>query len=64
MKVIFNYNRDYSTNLPSAIALGTFDGIHLGHRQLIYELLQQKKKYKLSDNCIHFHRASSSCTGS
>ena len=30
MRVIFNYNRNYSTDQPSAIALGTFDGIHLG----------------------------------
>jgi riboflavin kinase/FMN adenylyltransferase len=45
MRVIFNYNRNYSTDQPSAIALGTFDGIHLGHRQLIYELQQKKKKY-------------------
>ncbi|HHU48769.1 MAG: bifunctional riboflavin kinase/FAD synthetase [Caldicoprobacterales bacterium] len=46
MQVIFNYDRDYSTNLPSAIALGTFDGIHMGHRKLINELLLQKRKYK------------------
>jgi len=45
MKVIFNYDKNFSTNRPSAIALGTFDGIHLGHRQLIYELLQQKNKH-------------------
>ncbi|HHY81066.1 MAG TPA: bifunctional riboflavin kinase/FAD synthetase [Clostridiales bacterium] len=45
MQVIFNYDRSYRTSLPSAIALGTFDGIHLGHRQLINELLIKKKKY-------------------
>lgn len=45
MKVIFNYNRNFNTNLSSAIAFGTFDGIHLGHRQLINELLQQKRDY-------------------
>ena len=45
MRVIFNYDRSYRTSLPSAIALGTFDGIHLGHRQLINELLDKKKTY-------------------
>lgn len=42
MQVIFN-NGQYRDNNPSAIALGTFDGIHLGHRKLISELGQQKK---------------------
>ncbi|MGI6527272.1 MAG: bifunctional riboflavin kinase/FAD synthetase [Caldicoprobacterales bacterium] len=45
MQVIFNYDRNYGTKLPSAIALGTFDGIHMGHRQLIYELLKKKRKF-------------------
>ena len=45
MKLIFNYDRNYKTHLPSAIALGTFDGIHLGHRKLIEELHHQKRLY-------------------
>lgn len=45
MQVIFNYDRNYSTSLPSAIALGTFDGIHMGHRQLIHELLRKKRQF-------------------
>ncbi len=45
MKVIFNYKRNYKTNLPSAIALGTFDGIHLAHRKLIDELQDKKERY-------------------
>jgi riboflavin kinase/FMN adenylyltransferase len=43
MQVIFNYDKNHGTSKPCAIALGTFDGIHLGHRQLISELKQQKK---------------------
>jgi riboflavin kinase/FMN adenylyltransferase len=45
MKVIFNYKKDYRTKEPSAIALGTFDGIHLGHRRLIKELMEKKAEY-------------------
>ena len=52
MRVIFNYNRNYSTDQPSAIALGTFDGIHLGHRQLIYELQQKKRNMIIRQLCI------------
>lgn len=47
MQVIFNYDRNYGTSKPCAIALGTFDGIHLGHRQLITELEQQKELHGL-----------------
>ncbi len=45
MKVIFNYDRNYKTDLPSAIALGTFDGIHIAHRELINELQKKKERY-------------------
>ncbi|MDD4680749.1 MAG: adenylyltransferase/cytidyltransferase family protein, partial [Clostridia bacterium] len=45
MKVIFNYDRNYKTDLPSAIALGTFDGIHLGHRKLVQKLQAKKEQF-------------------
>ncbi len=44
MQVIFNYDRNHGTSQPCAIALGTFDGIHLGHRQLITELKELNKQ--------------------
>ncbi|HHU78593.1 MAG: bifunctional riboflavin kinase/FAD synthetase [Caldicoprobacterales bacterium] len=47
MRVIFNYDRNYRTSLPSAIALGTFDGIHTGHRKLMEELIRKKRQYGL-----------------
>ena len=45
MKVIFNYDRNYKTDIPSTIALGTFDGIHIAHRKLIEELQNKKEQY-------------------
>ncbi len=42
MQVIFNIDGKHSLNTKSAIALGTFDGIHLGHRELIRQLNEQK----------------------
>jgi riboflavin kinase/FMN adenylyltransferase len=45
MRVIFDNNSSFSSYEPSAIALGTFDGIHLGHRALINELVYRKKKF-------------------
>ena len=35
--------REFHIEGESAVAIGKFDGIHLGHRQLIRELLAQKK---------------------
>ena len=35
--------RKFTIEGESAVAIGKFDGIHLGHRQLISELLKQKK---------------------
>ena len=47
MRVIFNYDRNYRTSLPSAIALCTFDGIHTGHIKLMEELIRKKRQYGL-----------------
>lgn len=44
MKVVFNYDGNYKIKKPVAIALGTFDGIHIGHQELIKSLQEQKKK--------------------
>ena len=35
--------REFHIEGESAVAIGKFDGIHLGHRQLIRELLAQKE---------------------
>lgn len=43
MKVIFNYSNNFKEEKPSVIALGTFDGIHTGHLQLINKILHYKK---------------------
>lgn len=34
---------DFSLNRESAVAIGKFDGVHIGHRFLLEEILQKKK---------------------
>ncbi|MDE7246652.1 MAG: riboflavin biosynthesis protein RibF [Lachnospiraceae bacterium] len=42
MKIIENTTEFYLEK-PSAVALGKFDGIHLGHRRLLNQVMEQKK---------------------
>ncbi len=42
MKIISG-TADFTLESPTAVAIGKFDGVHLGHRLLLNELIQQKK---------------------
>lgn len=45
MKYIYN-TTDFTSEVPSAITLGKFDGLHRGHQKLIREILRlQEQKY-------------------
>ena len=48
MRVIFDGNSKLKSSNPVAIAIGTFDGIHLGHQALIKELLTEKEQNSLT----------------
>ncbi len=43
MKVIKNLNGSFRPGRATAIALGTFDGVHLGHQQVIQTMLNTAK---------------------
>ena len=35
---------DFKILQPTAVAIGKFDGLHLGHRELLKQILQIRKK--------------------
>ena len=43
MKIIQNEEK-FIIDKPTAVAIGKFDGIHVGHRKLLSEILEQKKQ--------------------
>ena len=43
MKIISN-TTDFQLEQPSAVAIGKFDGVHIGHRRLLEEILKRKEQ--------------------
>ena len=46
--------KEYNSNEPSVITVGTFDGIHIGHREIINELCFISKKKELKSIILSF----------
>jgi riboflavin kinase/FMN adenylyltransferase len=44
----------FSSTKESVLAIGVFDGVHLGHQRLIAELLSQAKKRKMLSGVVTF----------
>ena len=42
--LIIENKTEFSLPVKSAVALGKFDGIHLGHRELLNRVLEQKRQ--------------------
>lgn len=48
MAIVYNLRENIPENLPTAIAIGNFDGIHLGHQQTIQPTID----YSRTSDCI------------
>lgn len=45
---------DISLKKPTAITIGTFDGVHIGHRKIIERLVTSAKRYNLQSTILTF----------
>ncbi|MGB5271832.1 MAG: adenylyltransferase/cytidyltransferase family protein, partial [Eudoraea sp.] len=47
---ISNYDKKH----PTAITIGTFDGVHIGHRKILERLINDAKKTNLRSTVLTF----------
>ncbi|WP_019037011.1 bifunctional riboflavin kinase/FAD synthetase [Psychroflexus tropicus] len=52
---IYNNVSEFDTATPTVVTIGTFDGIHLGHRKIIKRLIDSAKKDKLETALLTFY---------
>ncbi len=51
---IISGTKDFQLGSPAAVAIGKFDGVHLGHQKLLHELIRRKEQ-GLSAAILTFH---------
>ncbi len=55
MKII-SFNEKFSSPEKSVVTIGTFDGLHLGHREIIEALKKNLKNLDFAVLLLHFIR--------
>ena len=54
MQVFFNLDDFKKISQPTAVAIGNFDGIHLGHQKILEALAERAQKSRLISVCLTF----------
>lgn len=52
---IYNKVSEFDSSIPTVVTIGTFDGIHLGHRKIIQRLVDTAKKENLQTALLTFY---------
>lgn len=47
MKIIYSLEEDFNINQGTALALGTFDGVHIAHKEVIEQVVKSAKEHGL-----------------
>ncbi|MDP3353388.1 MAG: bifunctional riboflavin kinase/FAD synthetase [Flavobacteriaceae bacterium] len=41
---VVQYNKDFKLNIPTVVTIGAFDGVHIGHQEILQNLVKTAKK--------------------
>lgn len=52
---IYNNVSEFDPSIPTVVTIGTFDGVHLGHRKIIQRLIDSAKKQSLQTALLTFY---------
>lgn len=52
---IYNNVSEFDASIPTVVTIGTFDGVHLGHRKIIQRLVDSAKKENLQTALLTFY---------
>ncbi|MFQ6110113.1 MAG: riboflavin biosynthesis protein RibF [Candidatus Aminicenantales bacterium] len=55
MRVIKGLHKLPPLRVPTAVAIGNFDGVHLGHKKILEELIRNAEQDDLLSACLTFH---------
>lgn len=51
---VFNHISDYESDLPSVLTIGTFDGVHIGHKKIIEKVVKNARREGMSSVILTF----------